>query len=67
VFVGNLSLDTSSKELKEHFKGSGTIEKIWFRSIALEHDSKLPQKAKIIKEMYGKQKDNKNAYILFST
>lgn len=43
------------------------MEKVWFRSIALDHESLLPMKGKIIKQQYGQQKDNKNAYILFKT
>jgi len=51
--------------LKKHFKACGKIEKIWFRSIATQQDTKKPERAKIITNMYGLQKDNKNAYILF--
>jgi len=51
--------------LKKHFKACGKIEKIWFRSIATQQDTKKPERAKIITSMYGLQKDNKNAYILF--
>ena len=48
------------------FKECGTVEKIWFRSVPTILDTKLPLKAKIIKKELGQQKDNKNAYVLFS-
>jgi RNA recognition motif-containing protein len=34
VFVGNLSLECTAKQLKKHFKTIGKVEKVWFRSIA---------------------------------
>lgn len=46
--MGNLPLETTTKELKKLFKEFGDIEKIWFRSIAVDHETKLPLKAKII-------------------
>ena len=42
VFVGNVPLDTSRKQIEKLFGKHGTIEKVWFRSIALAHDSKIP-------------------------
>lgn len=65
VFVGNLPLTTTRHEIEKLFRKYGPIEKVWFRSLALDHMSKLPQKAKIIKGEFGEQKDNKNAYVLF--
>ena len=64
--MGNVPLDTTRKYLEKLFGKHGKVEKVWFRSIALEVDSKVPQKAKIITKQYGEQKDNKNAYVLFS-
>jgi hypothetical protein len=58
-------LDTTRKYLEKLFGKHGQVEKVWFRSIALSADSKIPHKAKIIKQSYGQQKDNKNAYVLF--
>lgn len=60
-------MDTSRKYLEKLFGKYGTVQKIWFRSLALDKDSKIPHKAKIIRQQYGDQKDNKNAYVLFST
>lgn len=65
VFVGNVPLETTRIQLEKLFKKYGKVEKVWFRSLALEHMSKVPTKAKIIKGQYGTQKDNKNAYVLF--
>ena len=67
IFVGNINLTTSSKQLKKHFKPCGKIEKIWFRSIATDQETKKPERAKILTNMYGVQKDNKNGYILFES
>jgi RNA recognition motif-containing protein len=49
VFVGNVPLDSSIKQIKTLFKECGEIEKAWFRSIAVDHESVIPLKAKIIK------------------
>jgi len=43
------------------------VEKVWFRSIATQLESKVPLKGKIIKGDLGDQKDNKNAYVLMKT
>ena len=67
IFVGNLPLETSKKELKKRFKDCGEIENIWFRSIPVDNNSKLPLRAKIILGQHGSEKDNKNGYILFKT
>lgn len=49
VFVGNVPLDTTRKYLDKLFGKHGKVEKVWFRSIALDHLSKVPLKAKIIR------------------
>jgi RNA recognition motif-containing protein len=49
VFVGNMPLDTTRKYLDKLFGKHGKVEKVWFRSIALDHLSKVPLKAKIIR------------------
>ena len=50
VFVGNVPLDTTRKYLDKLFGKHGKVEKVWFRSIALDHQSKVPLKAKIIRQ-----------------
>ncbi len=42
VFVGNVPLDTTRKQLEKLFGKHGHVEKVWFRSIALDHESKAP-------------------------
>mgnify|MGYP000893987558 CR=1 FL=1 len=65
VFVGNLSLDCTQKQLKKHFnEKAGPVDKVWFRSVATSQDTKKPERAKIITGMHGQQKDNKNGYVL---
>lgn len=68
-FVGNLSLDTTGKQIKALFNGIGCkVEKAWFRSICVNMDSKIPtKKAKVIIKDLGDSKDNKNAYVLLET
>ena len=52
-FVGNLPLYTTAKQLRQLFGKHGKVDKVWFRSVATIMDSKLPQKAKIIKKEYS--------------
>ena len=65
VFVGNLPIDATQKQLKRVFKECGDIEKIWFRSICTEPESKRSERAKILKKEYGSAKDSKNGYVLY--
>lgn len=66
IFVGNIPVEFKAKQLWKVFKDCGKVEKIWFRSIAPE--SLVTNKTNIAKgKMYGEQKNNKNAYILFET
>jgi RNA recognition motif-containing protein len=51
--VGNVPLETTRTQLEKLFKKHGKVEKVWFRSLALEHHSKVPTKAKIIKGQFG--------------
>ena len=65
VFVGNVPVPATAKQLQKVFRACGKIEKIWFRSICISDESKRPQRAKIIQKDFGNSKDSKNAYILF--
>lgn len=65
VFVGNVPVDATAKQLQKVFRACGKIEKIWFRSICVEDESKKPQRAKIINKDFGNFKDSKNAYVLY--
>jgi hypothetical protein len=50
--------------IKEGFK----VEKVWFRSICVILESKIPNiRAKVIKKDHGDQKDSKNAYVLLES
>ena len=65
IFVGNLPINVTAKQIQKQFQACGKIEKIWFRSICITEDSKKPQRAKIIQKDFGNFKDSKNAYILY--
>ena len=66
VFVGNVPLDAGTKQLAKLFKGVGKVEKVWFRSICVDQEnSKAPNRAKIIQQKWGENKDSKNAYVLY--
>ena len=65
LFVGNVPMSTTAKQLQKLFRACGKIEKIWFRSICVAEESKKSKKAKIITKDFGEFKDNKNAYILY--
>lgn len=48
IFIGNLALSTSKKEIKKHFKQYGAIQTVWERNLPTSNQSKLPAKAKVI-------------------
>lgn len=61
--------ELTTKQLRKLFVQSGfRVEKLWFRSVAVVLESKLPSiKAKILTNTFGDQKDNKNAYVLLTS
>lgn len=67
IFIGNIDLSCSKKEIQKLFKQYGEIESLWERSLPLNNDSKLPLKAKAITKDFSKTMENptKNCYILF--
>jgi len=68
IFVGNIPLICTQKQLKKHFKlECGEVEKVWIRSVNTNQDGKRPERAKIITKDYGQVKDNKNGYVLFAS
>lgn len=67
MFVGNVALDATQKQLKKHFKIVGPVEKVWFRSVPIGDESKKPKRAKIITKELGNSKDSKNAYVLYTS
>ena len=42
IFVGNVPVSTTAKQLQKVFRECGKIEKIWFRSVCVAEDSKKP-------------------------
>ena len=47
VFVGNVSIHCKRKTLKKLFEKHGAVESIWFRSVPVNNESKVPIKGKI--------------------
>lgn len=68
LFVGNIDIKATKKEIKRLFKKFGEIEAIWERSLPLNDESKIPMKAKAIVKDFSKTLTNqtKNCYILFT-
>jgi nucleolar protein 12 len=65
VFVGNVPIEHSQKEVRKIFAQYGKINKIWFRSIPVTQESKLKRKANCILKQYQEGADSKNAYVKF--
>eukprot|EP01125_Pyxidicula_operculata_P010291 TRINITY_DN3392_c0_g1_i2.p1 TRINITY_DN3392_c0_g1~~TRINITY_DN3392_c0_g1_i2.p1 ORF type:complete len:260 (-),score=63.61 TRINITY_DN3392_c0_g1_i2:75-854(-) len=66
IFVGNLPVNTKEKEVIKLFKPFGEIESVRFRSIAYT-EAKLSAKVNAIKGNIMKERQSKNAYIVFKT
>ena len=68
IFVGNVDLQATKKEIKKFFTKYGSVEKIWERSLPVNNESKLPLKAKAITKDFSKTIPNptKNCYVLFN-
>lgn len=66
IFVGNVDLQATKKEIKKFFTKYGSVEKIWERSLPVNNESKLPLKAKAITKDFSKTIPNptKNCYVL---
>ena len=65
IFVGNVSIDASKKDVKQHFAEHGEIEAVRFRSMQFADDeSKKPKRAKALlgKAVTG---TSCNAYVVF--
>ena len=67
LFVGNIDVKATKKDIKRFFMKYGNIEKLWERSLPVNNESKLPMKAKAIVKDFAKDIENlvKNCYILF--
>merc|ERR1712100_544681 len=55
VFVGNLSVSTTRKELKKLFKQYGEVETVRIRSVPTK-DPKQPKKVALIKKEFHKER-----------
>ena len=47
VFVGNVSIHCKRKVLKKLFEKHGAVESVWFRSVPINTESKVPVKGKV--------------------
>ena len=72
IFVGNISLDITSKQLKSFMKQYGDIESIRMRSVPLEGskiddagNQALVKRVSYFKKKLGDQKSSSNAYVIF--
>ena len=65
VYVGNLPVETSKKEIGLFFKEIGKVLKVWFRSVPTDMDSKKPKKAKVLLKELNKNCKVMNCYVLF--
>lgn len=72
VFIGNISLDITSKQLKSFMKQYGDIESIRMRSVPLEGskiddagNQALVKRVSYYKKKLGDQKSSSNAYVIF--
>ncbi|XP_077869463.1 uncharacterized protein LOC100375750 isoform X2 [Saccoglossus kowalevskii] len=64
VFIGNLPVDISKKELTKLFKKYGDIESVRLRSAA-PSTLALPKKVVMIKEDFHPDRKNLNAYVVY--
>ncbi|GMF38703.1 unnamed protein product [Phytophthora lilii] len=72
VFVGNVSLDATQKDIKNHFSGCGKVESVRLRHLPIAGcavdqagNQKLMMKVCAIKKILTTAKDNCNAYVTF--
>lgn len=66
VFVGNVTINCKHKTLKKFFEKHGKVENLWFRSVPVNSDSKMPIKGKVATKDFIENADAMNAYVLFS-
>lgn len=64
IFVGNVPLTYTHKNLRKILGEYGKISKIWFRSVPVEQ-TKLGKKANCILKKYQEGADSMNAYVKF--
>ncbi|XP_002157256.3 RNA-binding protein 34 isoform X1 [Hydra vulgaris] len=64
IFVGNVSLKVTRKDIKKLFAKFGNIETIRIRSVPVA-ESKLPKKVALLQKKFHKERDSMNAYVVF--
>ncbi len=65
LFIGNLPLKSSKKEIIKEFKKFGRIKKIWIRSLPVDNSAKLTQRGKIHQKKFLSNRLSKNCYLLY--
>lgn len=66
VFIGNVPVDTTVKEIKKLLASCGKVESVRFRSISFA-DPKLPKKIAFRKHEFHEKRDNMNAYAVMES
>ncbi|CEG38888.1 rna recognition motif-containing family protein [Plasmopara halstedii] len=73
IFVGNVSLDATQKDIKSHFSGCGKVENVRLRHLPIAGcavdeagNQKLMMKVCANKKILTTAKDNCNAYVTFA-
>ena len=64
IFVGNISIDATKKELKSIFSKYGNVESIRFRSVPVA-GPKHSKKVAILKKEFHPERNTMNAYIVY--
>ncbi|KAK3562134.1 hypothetical protein QTP86_030135, partial [Hemibagrus guttatus] len=64
VFIGNLPVNCTKKDLKKIFKDLGTIESVRFRSV-LREDPTMSRRLATIRRQVDPKKASINAYVVF--
>jgi RNA recognition motif-containing protein len=68
VFVGNVALECTLKEIARHFRPYGNVERVWFRSVPVDRkDKKIPIRAAVIIKQFQQGAKVKNCYVLFDS
>lgn len=67
VFVGNVSVDTSRKALKAHFRRAGQVESVRIRCIIPQVPKKISKRNAAISKRFSPRQKNVTAYVVFTS